>query len=107
MPFTLEQYASLRPFLYHVTARENLARLGHTRCLETASAILRAAGREDLLRARRPSPVTITAGGDAIVLKDQRPLVAANLMFTADWQFDDFVQYLNDHVYFWPGDAIS
>jgi len=59
------------------------------------------------MRTRRPSPVTVTLGSDSVVLKDQRPLVAANLTFTAGWQFDDFVEYLNDHVYFWPGDAIS
>ena len=107
MAFTLDQYASLRPFLYHVTARQNLARLRGTRRLESASAILRAAGREDLLRTRRPDPITITVGGDDFVLKDQRPLVAANLALNAGWQLDDFVEYLNDHVYFWPGDAIG
>lgn len=107
MAFTLAQYAALRPFLYHVTARENLTRLRRSQRLETASAILRAAGRKDLLRVRRPSPVTITLGGESVVLKDQRPLVEANLTFTTNWQFDDFVEYLNDHVYFWPGDALS
>jgi uncharacterized protein DUF7002 len=106
MAFTLDQYAELRPFLYHVTARENLARLRRFGRLETASAILRGAGREDLLRARRPSSVTIGVGGDSIVLKDQHPLVAANVTLVSGWDFDDFVEYLNDHVYFWPGDAI-
>jgi hypothetical protein len=63
--------------------------------------------REDLLRARRPSPATITVGGDSIVLKDQPPLVAANVSLVTSWQFDDFVEYLNDHVYFLPGDTLS
>ncbi len=107
MAFTLDQYATLRPFLYHVTARENLERLRHTHRMETANAILRGAGREDLLRARRPGSVTITLGGDSVVLKDQRPLVAANLTFTAGWQLGDFVEYLNDHVYFWTRDVLS
>jgi len=107
MAFTLAQYAALRPFLYHVTARENLARLQRTRRIEAASAILRVAGREDLLRARRPEPLRVTVAGDSIVLKDQHPLVAANVTLVSGWDFADFVEYLNDHVYFWPGDAIG
>jgi uncharacterized protein DUF7002 len=51
--------------------------------------------------------VTIGVGGDSIVLKDQQPLVAANVTLVSGWGFEDFVEYLNDHVYFWPGDAIS
>src|SRR2546423_415819 len=104
MAFTLDQYAALRPFLYHVTARDNLARLQRTRRIEAASAILREAGREDLLRARRAEPHTVTVAGNAIVLKDQHPLVAANVTLVSGWEFADFVEFLNDHVYFWPGD---
>jgi len=77
MAFTLDQYSALRPFLYHVTARENLVPLRRNRRVDTASALLRGAGREDLLRTRRPGPITVTMGGDSIVLKDQRPLIVA------------------------------
>src|SRR6266516_1370660 len=107
MAFTLEEYAALRPFVYHVTARENLARLRRTRCLETASALLRQGGRHDLLRTRRLGPVAVTLDADLIVLKDQRPLILANLALTTGWTFADLVEYLNHHVYFWPGNAIS
>src|SRR5207249_1128042 len=31
---------------------------------------------------------------------------AANVALVSGWEFDDFVEYLNDHVYFWPGDAL-
>ena len=107
MSFTLDRYAVLRPFLYHVTARENLARLERTRRIEAASAILRKAGREDLVRARRAEPLTVTVGQDSVILKDQHPLVAANVTLVSGWTFEDFVEYLNDHVYFWPGDAMT
>jgi len=46
-------------------------------------------------------------GGDSIVLKDQHPLVAANVTLVSGWEFADFVEYLNDHTYFWPGDTIG
>jgi len=107
MAFKVDRYAALRPFLYHVTARQNLGRLRRTQRMDTASAILRAARRQDLLRARRPDPVTIVLDGEPIVLKDQRPLLSSNVALTKGWQFADFVEYLNDHVYFWPGDALS
>jgi hypothetical protein len=42
-----------------------------------------------------------------VVLKDQHPLVAANVSLADGWTFADFVEYLNEHVYFWPGDAIG
>jgi hypothetical protein len=34
-------------------------------------------------------------------------LVQANVSFVGGWQFADFVEYLNEHVYFWPGDALG
>jgi hypothetical protein len=45
--------------------------------------------------------------GKPVVLKDQRPLIEANVALSPRWEFGDFVQYLNEHVYFWPGDALS
>lgn len=107
MAFTLDQYIGLRPFLYHVTARENLARLARTRRIDTTSAILEAAGRPNLTRTRRPEAIGVLVGGEPVTLKDQRPLVLANVTFTPGWQAEDYLQYLNEHVYFWPGDALS
>jgi hypothetical protein len=37
------------------------------------------------------------------VLKDQRPLIAANMELSAGWALGEFVQYLNSFTYFWPG----
>ena len=107
MSFTVAEYAELRPFLYHVTARENLPRLRRTRRLEPTAALLRAAARLELLRIRRPEPVTISIDGDTVVLKDQRPLIEANVSPADGWDFGDLVQFLNEHVFFWPGDAIG
>ena len=107
MSFTVDEFAELRPFLYHVTARENLRRLQRTRRLETAEHLLRAAGRPDLLRQRRPTPVSLLLDGETVVLNDQRPLIEANVSLEPPWTFGDFVEFLNQHVYFWPGDAIG
>jgi hypothetical protein len=107
MSFTLDDYARLRPYLYHVTARENLARLRRTRRLDPAATIIEQASRLDLKRSRRPEAIVVSLNGDFITLKDQRPLIAANVALKAPWQFGDFVEYLNSHVFFWPGDALT
>jgi hypothetical protein len=107
MSFTIAEYAELRPYLYHVTARENLPRLHRTRRVDPAAELMRAAGRTDLLRTRRPGPVTILVDGDPVVLKDQRPLIEANVSPTDGWDFGDLVQFLNERVFFWPGDALG
>jgi hypothetical protein len=107
MPFNLEEYAELRPFLYHVTDRTNLARLRRLRRLDPAAALLVAGGRADMLRQRREQPFPLAVDGDVIVLKDQRPLQAANVHLADGWVFGDLVEYLNQHVFFWPGDALT
>lgn len=66
MQLDLHTFARLRPYLYHVTALENLSSVRRTGRLEPASALMRRAGR-------------------------------------ADWSFADFIEYMNDHVFFWPG----
>jgi hypothetical protein len=104
--FTIEQFAELRPFLYHITARANLPRLRRTMHLEPTAALLHAANRSDLLRTRRTESLAVQVAGETVVLKDQHPLVAANIDLPIGWEFGDFVQYLNEHVFFWPGDAI-
>src|SRR5262245_16629406 len=66
---------------------------------------MRRFGRTDLLRWRRPEPVVMRSGGRIAVLKDQAPLIERNIALSPDWQFADFVQYQNEHVFFWPGTA--
>jgi hypothetical protein len=105
--FTIEEFAELRPFLYHVSARENLPRLQRTHRLDTADHLLRSAARLDLLRERRPTAISLLVEGETVVLKDQRPLIEANLSLEPPWTFGDFVEFLNQRIYFWPGDAIG
>jgi hypothetical protein len=105
--FTISQFAELRTYLYHVTARENLVRLRRTMRLEPTALLLQAAGRSDLLRVRRERTTAVRINGDEVVLKDQRPLIAANAALPPNWEFGDLVQYLNEHVFFWPGDALA
>ncbi len=103
MAVDLARFTILRPFLFHVTARENLLPLQHTRQLEPAAALIRRAGRTDILGSRRRRAVDIEVDGFRIALKDQAPLIFANAELAGGWTPEDFVAHLNEHVYFWPG----
>jgi hypothetical protein len=57
----------------------------------------------DLLRERRKSHLLLRIDDQTILLKDQRPLIDKNADLADGWDFGDFVEYLNGHVFFWPG----
>lgn len=93
----------LRPVVYHLTAARNLARIRRTRVLESAGRLLDAAGRHDLVRARRRGHEIVVVDADEIHIRDQAPLHPGNLRLDSGWTFDEFVTHLNRRVFFWPG----
>lgn len=103
MPFTLREFCELRPFLYHVTERSNLPRLLRSRMMEPAAELIRRSGNHEWTERRRREPVAIEVDGETVVLKDQRPLIFANATLEGGWTERDFIRYLNEHVFFWPG----
>ncbi|CAG1010985.1 hypothetical protein PHYC_03975 [Phycisphaerales bacterium] len=104
MPLASVRFASLRPFLYHLTARRNLDRiLAGPRLLAPTMDLLKAAGRLELLRQRRRAHVPIVIGGQTVVVRDQAPLHAGNIAFQDGFALEDLVEMLNLLVYFWPG----
>ena len=105
MPFETEEFLSLRPFLYHVTARENADALADSPVLQPAETLLHWAGRPDLIRQRRREDISISAGVHRVVIKDQKPLIAENVQLPNGWEFGDLIALLNRHVFFWPGTA--
>jgi hypothetical protein len=105
MPIDLDDFGRLRPYLYHLTAQENVARIRGMGRLESASALLHAAGRTDLLTTRRKDHLAIVVGDVPISIRDQAPLHAGNMALDPDWSPADFVAYLNRRVFFWPGSA--
>jgi hypothetical protein len=103
MPFQLDEFVRLRPFAYHVTHRDNVPFLRTSRRIQTAVSVIREAGAMHLLALRRERDVTVRLSEGSVVLKDQRPLIAANIELHTEWTVADFVAYLNSFVYFWPG----
>jgi hypothetical protein len=55
------------------------------------------------LRHRRGEPLPIDVHGERVILCDQAPLYEGNAQFANGWSFADFVQHLNQHVFFWSG----
>jgi hypothetical protein len=103
MAFSLDRFAALRPFLFHLTAFDNLERVRRTGALESAAALIARSDRPGLLRERRPSGERVTVDGAAVHVRDQAPLHAGNVALPPDWEFEDLVEMLNQQVFFWPG----
>jgi hypothetical protein len=107
MAFTLDGFVRSRPFLYHLTHAENLARIRRTRVLESAERLLQAAGRDDLITTRRRRHERVEVRGDVVHVRDQAPLHAGNMSLEPGWTFADFVRQLNARVFFWPGSDLG
>lgn len=105
MAFTHEQFCTLRPHLYHLTSRTNLARIQRERKLDSADSLFRLANRTELIGVQRREHQTIVIGDESVQIRDQAPLFAGNVAFTSRWSFEDLVTHLNGHVFFWPGNA--
>jgi len=73
--------------------------------MEPAAELIRRSGRHEWLQRRRTGAVPLEIDGETVVLKDQQPLILANVALTGGWTAEDFVGYLNQHVFFWPGTA--
>jgi hypothetical protein len=41
--------------------------------------------------------------GSTVHIRDQDPLQPSNMKLDAGWDIERFVEYLNGHVFFWPG----
>jgi hypothetical protein len=104
MTIDLGAFSELRPYLFHLTAAENLPRIRRTRVLESTAALVQRANRPELLDVKRRSHVRLTIDGDEVILRDQAPLHAGNILFNDDCTFAQFVGQLNARVFFWPGD---
>jgi Family of unknown function (DUF7002) len=103
MPFDIASYSKLRPFLYHLTHRENLPRLQVSMCLESAARLLKSCGQTEQFRNKREDSVLLNIDRNSVRLTDQARLYAANIEFEAGWDFHRFIAYLNQFVFFWSG----
>jgi hypothetical protein len=105
VPLILHNFAATRPYVYHLTAADNLIRICETARLESAASLMSQAGRSELLRRRRPEHTSFRLDSHEVILRDQAPLHAGNIAFGDLWTLEDLVETLNHLVFFWPGIA--
>lgn len=60
-----------------------------------------------MTRVRRRAHEALTIDGERVIIRDQAPLHRGNVDLGSGWSFEDLVTTLNQHVFFWPGDAAS
>lgn len=99
-----DRLSRLRPYAFHLTARENLSRIRRVGRLESAQQLCTLAGRQDLLAARRGDDAEIVIEDDHVLIRDQRPLYE-RCMDLGTRPFGAFLADLNRRVFFWAGSA--
>ena len=75
----------LRPYSYHLTAVDNLPSIRAAGRLESATTLINAADRGELLRQRRRGNVQIRVNGFSVWLRNQAPLHQGNISFDGGW----------------------
>jgi hypothetical protein len=103
LSFTHERYCQLRPFLYHLTAAQNLERIRKTGRLVSAQDLVIAAQLARFLAEKRLRGREILIAGETVHIRDQSPLYEANIRFGDGWSFRDLLTELNKRVFFWAG----
>ncbi len=103
MAFTLTQFCSTRPYLYHLTSPRNLELLLETRLMRSTAQLLHSSGEHQWLGTKRSHTVTVNVDGRLVDLRDQQPLYEGKTTLEGGWAFEDLVRALNEFVFFWPG----
>jgi hypothetical protein len=97
----LDEFVSLRPYVYHLTSNANVSNIRERGSLLSASALAREAGSTDVLERRRSEALTLPGA----VIRDQSPLHSGNIELAPGFSFRKLLDLLNDQVFFWPGAA--
>lgn len=95
MAFSIEEYAGLRPTLWHLTHHENVRLIRESRLLKPAEHLMSVIS--DVPRPNRQLHPGFP------VLRDQKPLHEKCIAFEANFLMADFVRELNRRVFFWSG----
>ena len=103
MSFNLENLVKYRPYLYHLTSRQNLASIRLDRQLRCANRLLDDAKLEHVAGQRRREHLVIDGENGPLLIRDQEPLSVGSINFEDGWTLERFVRHINAHVFFWPG----
>lgn len=107
MPFELSSFLRLRPYLFHLTDARNLPGIFKDMNLRSAASIASVGGAGSTLDSKRKTSFQVMVDGNAMSIRDQKPLHERNMLLAPGWTFDDVLQDLNRRVFFWPGKEIG
>lgn len=99
----IDQFIKTRPRLFHLTAASNLDRIRRTGGLSPASELYRLAGKEERLQIRRKVAEILPINDEQVHIRDNGPLHPGNMTLIDGSTEGEYIAYLNDHVFFWPG----
>ena len=103
MPFTISQFIKTRPYLFHLTDRNNVDHIRSSLTLHSAASLMRQAGDGHFLRRKRTESISVRIGTTTVSIRDQQPLHPGNISLESNWSFEDVIHSLNGRVFFWPG----
>lgn len=103
----IEQFIEKRPYLYHLTSKENAENIIKHRYIYSTNKLVEMsedASHAGILRTRRIEHYEVVINGQSYYLRDQRPIseLALSKCLTDNWQVGDFLYHLNDRVFMWP-----
>jgi hypothetical protein len=103
----LAGFAQTNPFLFHLTAMNNVPSIISSRTLFSTKRIVFDNGVEDataFVRRRRPVHVVISRNGTEYHIRDQRPVSTKALLkcLIGGITVEDYFELLNERVFLWP-----
>jgi len=104
---TVDEFTRSRPYLYHLTHRDNIPSILNEQRLESASVLtgrVQHPDRELFLQQRRAENVVIGNNGQSFVIRDQAQIKEAALRraLIDGCTVEKFINLLNSKVFFWP-----
>ena len=102
MPFSLDRFVALRPYLFHLTYNENLPGILEHRRLISARQLTDPLDFHVLAK-KRAQQARVRTNRGRVTLRDQAPLAFGNVDLSPNFFREDLLNLLNGNVYFWPG----
>lgn len=100
MALEIEHFVRLRPYLYHLTGRNNIKYIQQEMILKPPNILYAESGEINFRGTHRRGHRFLTNGRQ---IRDQDPLHSGNISFSGGWGLKDLITHLDEHVFFWPG----
>ena len=99
----IDAFANARPYLFHLTHRDNLRHIRELARLFPAAVLMERAKQTDLIRTLRRGSRQVSFERRTIVIRDQDRLHRGNTGIPNGYTFEDLIEALNRRIFFWPG----